>query len=140
MLWQRYMPEPGGIVVAKPVSPIVAPPSILRLRGHRFDLAGVRAEAHVAAADGNHLAGRERFHPAAAVTVGSVNPAVESPLEAVEAMLLVARVEAGEQNLAHVRTVIAIGVLGVEQIRCGGYEHALSPRHHAGRKRHAFQE
>ena len=94
------MPEPGGVVVAEPVAPVVAAAAELRLAFDGFELAGVRAEAEVAAADGDgrsvgvlecwsggllnpcsitpmlhHSAPSDR---AAGVAVGSVDPVVQA--------------------------------------------------------------
>ena len=84
--------------------------------------------------------GGDRFHRAAAVAVGGVDPAVESPFETVEPMLLVARRESGEQHLPHVGPTVAIRVLGVKHVRRRGDERPLAPRHHAGGERRCFQE
>ena len=84
MIFERVMPEPGRIVVAEPISPIVAMPAVLRWPD---------------SASNSPVSGRKRksrplmLTPltfAAAVAVGAVDPAVESPLETIHAVLLVA--------------------------------------------------
>ena len=140
MFGQRDVPEPGGVVVPEPVSPVIATPGELRLRGHRLEFAGVRPETDVASADGNSLPRGKRLHLAAAVAVRSVDPAIKSPLESVEAMLLVAGRKPGEQHFPHVSPTVAIRVLRVNQIGSRSDESALAPRHHAGREGHSFEE
>ena len=65
---------------------------------------------------------------------------VQPPVKSVDAKLLVAFVESREQCLANVRFAVAVGVLGVEQYRCGCHQHAFSPRHHSGGKRKAVEK
>jgi hypothetical protein len=49
------MPEPGGVVVAEPVAPVIAAAAKLRLARDEFDLAGVGLKTDVVAADVNWL-------------------------------------------------------------------------------------
>src|SRR5262249_14343536 len=111
-----------------------------RLAAGQLHLAGVRLDAEVAAADVERLASLRRLHHAAAVAVGAVDPVVEPPDEAVDAVLLIAREEAGEQDLALIGLAIAIRVLGVEDVRGRGPEHALPPRQAAGREADVVEE
>src|SRR5207248_11629480 len=85
------------VVVAEPVSPVVAAAAELRLARDRLELAGVGLEAEVAAADVHDLAGLDRLDHAARVAVGAVEPVVEAPDQAVDAVLLIAFLEAGEE-------------------------------------------
>ena len=61
-------------------------------------------------------------------------------IEAVDPMLLVAFAKTGKEHLAHVRLAIAVGVLGVKNVRRGGHDHALAPGHHAGGEVQPVQE
>ena len=55
-------------------------------------------------------------------------------------MLLVAFGEAGVEDFAAVGLAVAVGVLGVEDIRGAGDEYAVTPGHHAGGERQVVEE
>src|SRR5687768_6806613 len=65
---QNIMPDPGRIVIAKPIPPIVAMPSKLRLAFDRFKGAIIGAKTKVAPGDVNP------FYFAAAVAVRAIYP------------------------------------------------------------------
>src|SRR5262249_35969619 len=140
-----------GVVAAEPVAPVVAAAAVLTLPGDGLELAGVGLEAEVAAADVHaphplplspwgrgepgRRGARESLHAlddAAGVAVGAVDPVVEAPRQTVDAMLLIAFDEAGEEDDLLVGFAVAVGVFGVENVRGAGNEHALAPRKDAG--------
>ena len=126
------MPKPGGVVIAEPVAKIISSAVELRLGGDRFDLAGVRSNAEVAAGDIDSSPGFLRFDETAAITIGNMDPAVQAPFKTVDTVLLVSGLEAGEEDLSFVGATIAIRVFGVEDIRGGGDEDPVSPGHDPG--------
>src|SRR5204862_197590 len=79
---------------------VVAVAAELRLAAGRLDRAGVGPDADVAPGDVYGLARPRGADAAAAVAVGAVDPAVQPPHQPVDAVLLVALAEAGEQHLA----------------------------------------
>src|SRR5262249_49780444 len=126
-LGERVLPGPDGVAVAEPVAPIVAGPAVLRLAALGFEGSVVGPGAEVAALDVAGLARLDGFDLAAAVAVGAVDPAVEAVLEAVDEVLRVPLSEAGEQDLAMVGLAVAVAVLGIDNVRGRGDEHALLP-------------
>src|SRR5262249_6542664 len=114
--------------------------AVLRLAGLQLDVAGVGPDAEVAAAEVDHLAGLERLDAAAAVAVGAVDPVVQAPDKAVDAVLLVALHETGVEDNFLVGLAVAVGVLGVEDVRGAGDQHTLAPRQHAGRVAEVVEE
>ena len=121
------MPGPDGIIVAKPASPVVAMTAILGLAALGFELAGVGPEPEIVAADRRRRSRLERADPPAAVAVGAIDPAVQPQLEPVEPMLLVSLGKAREENLAAVGLAVAVGILGVKDIRAQAIK--TPPRH-----------
>ncbi len=83
------MPKPSRVVVAKPVPKIIPAAVELGLGGDRFDLTGVRSNADVAPGDIDNRPRFLGFNETAAVTIGNMDPAVQSPFETIDAMLLV---------------------------------------------------
>ena len=75
-----------------------------------------------------------RLDHAAAVAVGAVNPVIETPRQAVDAVLRIALDEAGVERHAQVGLAGPLGVLGVEDLRGARHQDALAPRQHAGRE------
>src|SRR5581483_1538973 len=151
MVVEDVVPHRVGVVITEPVAPVVAGPAELRLPRLCLDQSLVRLDTKIAAADVDGLTpprctgwpltpgpfprrGEGRYHldDAARIAVGAVEPAVESPGEAVGAVLLVALAEAGEQDDLVVGLAVAVGVLGVEDVRSTDDDHALAPGMHAG--------
>ena len=88
---EDVVPAPVRVVVAEPVAPVVAVAAVLGLAALGLELAGIGAKPEIAAADRRwSLPVFMRPHVAAAIAVGTVDPAVQAQLEAVEPMLLVA--------------------------------------------------
>src|SRR2546427_5445 len=110
MVGEDEMVHRVAVVAAEPVAPVVPAAAILRLAGLQVNQALVGADAEVAAAEVHHGPRLERLDPAAAVAVGTVNPVVEPPDETVDAVLLVALLEAGEQRHAQVGLAGALRV------------------------------
>ncbi len=69
-----------------------------------------------------------------------MDPVIEPEGEAVHSGLVVVRLEAGEELADHVGPTVAVGVLGVEDVRRGADQRALAPRQHAGGKRQAVEK
>src|SRR5262245_43530799 len=136
------MPEPGVIRIAEPVTPIVASPAVLRLAFDGPAFAGVGAKPEVPPTDRHgRLFGLEQTSDlSATVAIRAIDPAVESPIESVDAVLLVAFCKSCEQHLAHICSAVAIGVLRVENVRRGADERPFAPGHHAARVRDIFKE
>src|SRR5205807_2229827 len=125
---------------AEPVAPVVARPAELGLAADRLDQALVRLDAKVAAANTHRCAGLDRFDRAARIAVGAVQPVIEAPDEAVDAMLLIALLEAGEQDDLLVRLAVAVGVLGIKDFGSAGDNDALAPGSDAGRIAEVVEE
>ena len=70
----------------------------------------------------------------AAVAIGQIAPAIHPPPQTVDAVLLVAGVEAGEQGASLVGPAVAVGIAGEKQFAGSGDQHAVAPGHQAGRK------
>src|ERR1700722_17321669 len=111
-----------GVVAAEPVAPVIAAAAELRLAGDGLEFAGVGLEAEITAADIDdalqdfawdklrRLAGLDL---PAGIAVGAVDPVVDAPGKAVDAMLLIAFLEAGEEDFLFDFAVLA--ELGVEE-------------------------
>src|SRR5262249_1238407 len=108
----------------------------------RFDRTGIRPEAEIATGDGDGLFRRiARFaNCPAAAAVGPVNPVVQAPSQPVDAELLVAGVETGQNYLFFVRLPVAIGVFEVPDVLAVGHEDPAVPRQHAVGKRQLVGE
>src|SRR6185503_15156395 len=122
------MPQPGRIVVAEPVSPIVAMPAVLCIAGFGLELTGVGTKTKVAPADAHAV------DLPAAVAIRAVNPAIESPLETVHAVLLISGLEAGEQHGALIAFVVAVGGAEEKDVGSGGDDDPVAPWVQAGGK------
>ncbi len=69
-----------------------------------------------------------------------MNPIVQPVNQAVNAGLIVVRAKAAIEYAANVGRAVAIGVFGIQNVRGGAYQHALSPGRHAGGKGNAVQK
>ena len=78
--------------------------------------------------------------PAADEPVRAVNPVIQSEAQAVDARLIVLRRETCEQFRHHIGLAVAVGVLGVDDVRRGADEHTLAPRRDAGGEGKALEE
>ena len=139
-LGQNIVPAPVGVVVAEPVAPVVAVPAELSLAALRFEFASVGPESEVSAVDRDRLAGLGGTDHASAVAVGSVDPAIEAELEPIEPVLLVPWPESCEEHVATVGLAIAVGVLGIEDVRRAGDDDPFPPRNQAGGEAEAVEE
>src|ERR1051326_178542 len=142
------MPEPDTIVVAEPIAPIVAVPAILGLACLGFKCASVWAKAEVAAVnlDGSSLL---RFRPAdntngvhftAAVAISAVEPVIQTVIEAIHAMLLVAFSETGEQHFFYIGFAVAISVFRIKDFRRGADDDPFAPGNYSVWKVQAIEE
>ena len=130
----EVMPPPDRMIVPEPVPPVVAVPPELGDARLRLELPAVRPEAEVAAVDAHHPAGAVGSDHPSAPAVGPVNPVVETVLEPVHAVLLVPFTESAEEGALEVGFPVAVRVFGVDDFGGGADNHALPPRHHAGRE------
>ena len=69
-----------------------------------FDFARARPNSQIASVDVDDFTGCLRLNRTAAVAVGHVNPVVEAPFKAVDAVLLIAFDESGIQHVWFVRS------------------------------------
>src|SRR5438046_1915484 len=134
------MPEPFWIVRAKPVPPIIAMPPVLRLAAFRFKFTCVRTEPKIAPVDVHLLSGQNRSHPAATLAIRPIEPVIQAVIITIRAMLLIARMKTGEQNFLHIRLAVAIGILGVNDVRRATDNDALAPRINAVGKTKTVEE
>ena len=111
------MPQPGGIVVAEPISPIVSVPSELRLAFLGLEPSLVGTKTKITSADVDLFLCHRNF--SAAISVRAVNPIVQSVIKTVQAMLLIAFAKSAEKSFAQIRFAIAVGVLGVKNFGSG---------------------
>ena len=121
------MPAGSGVVVAEPVAEVVPPLTTLRGAGFETEFPGSWVKSEVVAAKRDPSARFYADNISAAVAIGSVQPAVEAPAEAVDQVLGVARLETGEPRLADIAAAVAIVVAGVEDVGHAGHEHAPLP-------------
>ena len=140
MIFEHVMIHGVAVIAAEPVTPVVAAAAELGLAGLSVDQALVGANAKIPAANVQRLPSLHGLRPAAAVAVGAVDPVIQPPDEAIDAVLLVALGEAGEERLAHVGAAGTGRVFGVEDLRSTGDNHALAPGHHTGREGKVVEE
>ena len=112
---------------------------MLRRAGGRLELARLRTEAEVAAAEFDLLA-RKRPNLAAEDAARTVEPIVESPPQAVHAGLSVVRFESGKQHLARLGLAVAVGVFEVDDVGRVANDGAFLPDEHVGGKLQAIAE
>ena len=129
------MPQQRPVVAAEPVAPVVTDAAVLRQPGQRLERAGVGVQPEVPPANVHRRAPGEAGNAAADQAVGAVHPAVKPVGETVHARLIIGRGKAGKQRTPDVRTPVAVGVLGVENVRRGANQNALAPSGDAGRER-----
>src|SRR5437588_3365248 len=96
-----------AVVAAEPVAPIVAAAAELRLAGLGVNEPLIGPNAKIAPANVKRLSGLDRARPSAAVAVGTVDPVVQTPNEAIDTMLGITRMEAGEERLTNIRWTLA---------------------------------
>src|SRR5262249_38210809 len=122
---ERIMPAEVAVIAAEPVAPVVAHAALLRTSSGGVQVAGGPLDAKVAVSEGNNVflrAGRGWLQRpardvAAEHAARTVDPAVEAVFEAVDASLIVAGAEAAVEFLDDVGFAVAVGVLGVENVR-----------------------
>lgn len=72
--------------------------------------------------------------------IGSVNVIVETPAQAVDAQLLIALFEAGEEDFPEVGFTVTIGVFGIDNVGSSCDEGAFFPAHDTSGEVEAFEE
>lgn len=72
--------------------------------------------------------------------IGSVNVIVETPAQAVDAQLLIALFEAGEEDFLQVGFTVTVGVFGIDNVGSSGDEGAFFPAHDTSGEVEAFEE
>src|SRR4051794_29217435 len=117
------MPGTTGIIVAKPISPIVTVPAKLRLAGLGFESAVIGSKAKIPPVDVRRFSSFHGTNHTAAFAIRSIEPIVEPIFESVSAMLLVAFAKAREKGHARISLAVAIRVLGVKYIRRRADDH-----------------
>ena len=126
---------------AEPVAPVVAVAAILRLAADQVQLAGVRADAQVVPAQVHDLARFQRFHAAAAVAVGEIEPVVQPPHRPIDPVLLVAFDKSRVKDLLCLPVRLAVGAgLHVEDVRGIHHDGPLAPGQHAGWERQIVEK
>ena len=83
------MPHGTTVVIAKPISPVIPMATKLRCPGNRLHLPRRRSNPQIAAAQIELLTGLDRRDSPATITIGQVEPVVESPRKSIHAMLLI---------------------------------------------------
>src|SRR4029453_10143349 len=83
---------------------------------------------------------RQRLDDAAAVAIADVEPVVDSPAQAVDAVLLIPFAKAAVEDRSLVRLVIAVLVLGIKDVRGGRDEDSFPPDFYASRKRNLVEK
>src|SRR5690606_23401418 len=128
------------IAAPEPVARVVSRAPELRQPGDGVDLSRVGMNAEIASADIDALPRARGLDRAAAIAVCGIEPAVEAPREAVREMLLVPVLEAAVERLASIGLTVAVRILGVEDLRDGDDDGALSPRLRRRRKAQAIEK
>ncbi len=137
VIFKRVVPAGVGVVAAEPVAEVIAIAAELGLAGLRIELPGAigeRTNAQVTAVDVGCLACTDVFDVPAAIAIRQINPAIHAPAQAVDAVLLVAFVEAGEERGAFVRFAVGVvwcGILCIKNVGGCGDEDAFVPDHDA---------
>src|SRR5439155_16210616 len=150
----KVMPEPGRIIVSEPVSPIITMPAKLSLARDQLEVTSIRIKTQIIAAQVSRrrknsvaafwqCAAHTRADvgdDATAIAIGGVNPAIQTIIETVNSMLLIALPEARQQRVLRISFPIAIGVFGVKNFRSGAHNHSIAPGHNAVGKIDAFKK
>lgn len=121
------VPAQGAVVVAVPVAVVVPPLAILGPARFQPELACVRMKAKIIGAQVDLTAGLHTGDLTPAVTIGSIEPAVQPPGKAVDQMLGIACCKTLEPRLALVAPAIPIRVPRIDDIGDGGDEDAAFP-------------
>ena len=125
--------------------------AVLRVPGHRLQLQPVRPEPEVGA-QRRDVDGRDFRMPGkvegfsrqselvgvaprgAHLGVGPVDPVVDAVQESVDPELGIVAVESGEDHPPFVGPQVAVRVGKIKDVRSGGHQDTLLPRHQSGRK------
>ena len=140
MVGQRIVPQQCPVVAAEPVAPVVAHAAVLRQPGQRLKGAGVGVQPEIPPANVHQFAPGEAGDAAADQSVRAMHPAVEAVGEAIHPRLIVGGGETRKQRAPDVRAPVAVGVLGVKDVRRGADQDAFPPSSDAGRERQAVEE
>src|SRR5215471_564010 len=125
----EIMPDPRAVIVPKPIAPIIAMTTILRIAGLCFESPISRTKTEIASVNIHCFSHQFRSDASAAIAIGTVKPVVEPIFESVDPMLLIAFPETGEKNFAHVRFAVAVRVLSIKYFGRGTNDHPPSPGH-----------
>src|SRR5260221_9465317 len=121
-------------------------PAKLSFAGLRFERSVAGSEPKVSSADVHWGAQRGAFassssaNGTAAITVGAIKPVVQTVIEPVQSMLLIAFVEPGIENFSHVCLAIPVSILCVKDVWRGAHDDSPAPRNYSGRKIQAVEE
>ena len=133
------MPQRETVVVSEPVPVIAARPAELRAPAHGFHFSGLRMEPHIPTGHIQLFARLVAGDVLAEVAARTVEPAIKTVCEAVDAMLRIGEFEAREPDVALVRSAVAVRVL-CEDLWGGADKCAVFPRKDAGRVGEAVEE
>ncbi len=139
MAIERIVPQQGEVVAAEPVAPVIAAAALLRRARGGFDLERVGAEAKVARAQIDFLAGLGR-NDAGKEPAAAVQPIVETPAKRVDASVGVVVGESGEERFPRVGMAVAVGVGEIQHLGGVADEHAAAPGFHVGGEAQAVAE
>ena len=137
---QVIVPADDAVVVAEPVAIIIPPLAILAASGLDLKLTGHGMKAEVIGGELDLFSCFLHHDVAAAVAVGTVEPAVESPAETIDEMLRIAGGETGEPCFTLIALAIAIRVFGIKNIRNAGDKDSAFPEGEPGRVLEAIEK
>src|SRR5439155_17671824 len=104
----------------------------LRAAGGGLEFAAIGLHAEITATDFYFPSGLNAFNDIVTDASCAVNPPIEAPGEAVHFPLLIFRAETGEEHFFHISLAVAVGDLGIENVRSCAYKSPPLPGHHAG--------
>ena len=124
------VPQVDGVVRDEPVAPLVVGLPELRVAGGRLGPVPQGMESKLALADIDRRVVRpvRRSHLARVAVVHDVEPVVQTETGVAQATLHVPERESGVEDLAQVSLAVAIQVLEVEDVGCGGGDQPALPR------------
>ena len=118
------------IVSSHPVSPVVAVAAVLGDSRSGFKLTGVRPDAQIESTEIESFTGLDGSNRPAAVPVGDVEPAIESPDQSIPSMLLVSPAKSFVKKHPEIRFAIASGVAQEPDVGRCDREDTIAPGKH----------
>src|SRR5262245_19270024 len=111
MVGERIMPARMAVFAAKEIPPIVAHAALLGAPADRLDFAGVRLAAKIPAAKLQRLAPLEARYRPAQNAARSVDPAVQTVFQTVDARVVIIGTKSGKQLPHDIGLAVAVCVL-----------------------------